>query len=356
MLYKDDIERAKKKYIEYWAKENHDRPIISVHAPKKNYVPSKIVRPESLSDRWLDTEYVIKRSREYFKGTYFGGEALPILYPNLGPDVFASFLGCNIQFGEDTSWAEHFVQEWDKTPEFKFNMENLWWKKIKEMTEDVAKDSKGDYIIGITDLHPGLDGLVALRGPENCCMDLFDNPEEIKKRPFELFDVFKKVTDELHGIITKYQEGSTNWMGIWHPDKWYVTSCDFMCMISQEMFKDFVLDELLKEIDYLDASIFHLDGPGALKHLDALLEIPTLDGIQWVYGAGQPTAAHWIPVLKKIQDAGKLIQVNIVPEDLDTLLENLKPEGVMYSVDCSSEEEAEELLKKAERAYKKKVF
>jgi hypothetical protein len=32
-------------------------------------------------------------------------------------------------------------------------------------------------------------------------------------------------------------------------------------------------------------SLFHLDGPGALKHLDSLLELDALDGIQWVSGA-----------------------------------------------------------------------
>ncbi len=28
-------------------------------------------------------------------------------------------------------------------------------------------------------------------------------------------------------------------------------------------------------------SPFHLDGPGALKHLDALLELDELDAVQW---------------------------------------------------------------------------
>ena len=99
-------------------------------------------------------------------------------------------------------------------------------------------------------------------------------------------------------------------------------------MISPDMFKEFILPELMEEIEWLDGkTIFHLDGPGALKHLDMLLEIPKLAGIQWVYGAGQPTAAYWVPVLKKIQAAGKLIHIHIVPEDLDVLLEEIKPEG-----------------------------
>lgn len=53
---------------------------------------------------------------KYFRDTYFGGKLLPILSPNLGPDVFASFLVCTIHFGEDTCWADHFFEDWDKTP------------------------------------------------------------------------------------------------------------------------------------------------------------------------------------------------------------------------------------------------
>ena len=120
-------------------------------------------------------------------------------------------------------------------------------------------------------------------------------------------------------------------------------------MISTQMYEELVVGELLEELDFLDASIYHLDGPDALKHLDRLLAIDKLKGIQWVYGAGQPTASHWIPVLKKIQDAGKMIQIDVVPEELDIMLENLKPEGVMYTMNARTEEEGRALMKKVER-------
>lgn len=358
MLYKNDWEKAKVKYNEFWARENHDRPIISVYAPKDGYVRKQVKAPEKLSDRWMDIEYVINNSREGFAATYFGGEAFPSINPNLGPDILGATLGCELEFGDDTSWSEHFVHDWDQViGKLKFDPENKWWKKIKSMTEAVVEDAKnGDYMVGITDLHPGADGLVSLRGPENLCYDLIDYPDEIKKASFEVLEVHKKELDELYAITTKYQHGSTHWMGIWHPGKWYNTSSDFICMISKEMFAEFILPELVEELDFLDASIFHLDGPGALKHLDTLLQLPKLNGIQWVYGAGQPSASHWIPTLKKIQAAGKLIQVNIQPEELDVLLDELNPEGVMYITSCASEQDAKDLVKKAEKSYKKKLY
>ena len=356
MLYKPDWENAQKKYIEYWNKENHDRPLISITAPRDGYTPKYIKAPENIRDRWLDFEYVIKRNREYFASTFFGGEAFPSIYPNLGPDIFGAILGCELEFGEDTSWSTHIVDDWSNFKGFKFDSDNKWWKQIKKLTEMAVDDAKGDYFVGITDLHPGADGLVALRGPQELCFDLLDYPDEVKRASFQILDVFKKVYDELYTITKKNIKGTSTWLGVWHPEKWYPVSSDFICMISQEMFGEFILDELKEEINFLDASIFHLDGPGALKHLDALLEIPELNGIQWVSGAGQPSAASWIPVLKKIQNAGKLINIYIEASDLDVLLEEIKPEGVMYYVGANTEQDAKDLIKKVEHSYKKKLY
>ena len=142
-------------------------------------------------------------------------------------------------------------------------------------------------------------------------------------------------------------------MGIWHPGRWYPVSCDFSCMISEKMYEDFLAEEIEKEVQWLDASMYHLDGPDALKHLDRILKIPSLNGVQWVYGAGNPTASHWLDEIRKIQSAGKCVQISVMPEELEIMLKELEPEGLMYTIDARSQEEAENLLKMAEKWRKK---
>ena len=164
MLYKEDWDRAQQKFLEYWNKENHERPLIKITAKKDGYTLKPVTAPENLADRWLDTEYVIKSSREKFASIFFGGEAYPDLWPNLGPDIFGAILGDEIEFGENTSWSKHTLADWSKVEKFSFNPENKWWKKIKTMTETIVKDANGDYLVGITDLHAGLDGPASLRG------------------------------------------------------------------------------------------------------------------------------------------------------------------------------------------------
>ena len=91
-------------------------------------------------------------------------------------------------------------------------------------------------------------------------------------------------------------------------------------MVSNAMFREFFLDELVEEADWLDRSIYHLDGPGALRHLDTLLSIDNLDGIQFVYGAGNEPASRWMAEYRRIQNAGKVLHISIDAAELDPFM------------------------------------
>ena len=351
MLYCEDWEKKKKKYQEFWARENHDRPLLYITAPKERKTIFSVSGHSTAKERWMDTEYVLKRENWKMQNTSYLGEAFPALNPDLGPDFFAACYGTELEFGETTSWAKPWITDDDveNVLDFLIDTANVYYQKMLELTKAAVEDGKDKYLVGITDIHPGGDGLVSMRGSQNLCYDTLDAPEFLKEGVEKLLPGFKKIYGELYKSTTKYQKGSTCWMGIWHPERWYPVSCDFSCMISTEMFEELLLGEIEQEIRYLDASMYHLDGPDALKHLDRLLQIPELNGIQWVYGAGNPTASHWIPELKKIQQAGKCVQVNVVPEELGILLEELSPEGMMYMIEARTEEEGRELLKMAEK-------
>ena len=77
-----------------------------------------------------------------------------------------------------------------------------------------------------------------------------------------------------------------------------------------------------------------------------LLEIPRLNAIQWGPGAGlaKKGVAKWIPIYKKIQAKRKSIIVYCKPNEIDLVLDNLSPEGLLISTGCSSQQEAQELV------------
>ena len=48
---------------------------------------------------------------------------------------------------------------------------------------------------------------------------------------------------------------------------------DFSCLISPKMFDEFCLTDTVECANHVDRTIYHLDGPGALKHLPRILAI-----------------------------------------------------------------------------------
>ena len=102
---------------------------------------------------------------------------------------------------------------------------------------------------------------------------------------------------------------------------------------------------LEEESSYLDHCCYHLDGPDALVHLDDILSIKGIDAIQWIPGEGNPPQVEWLDLLKKIQNAGKGLHILASPEEVKVFHKALRPEGVIYDIQASSKQEAEDLLK-----------
>ena len=93
-------------------------------------------------------------------------------------------------------------------------------------------------------------------------------------------------------------------------------------MISPEQFRRFVVPSLTKQTRMLDHSIYHLDGPDAVRHVPALMEIDSLDALQWTCGAGQPDGANpkWYGIYDQVAAAKKGMWVQIADGDFDQWL------------------------------------
>jgi len=116
-------------------------------------------------------------------------------------------------------------------------------------------------------------------------------------------------------------------------------------MISAGMFTTSFLPSLLRQTSWVERTIYHLDGAGAIRHLDALLAIEKLTGIQWVPGAGAAPMRTWAPLLKRIQDAGKRLVIACQAEELEELVAALQPRGLCLSTSTRTPEEAEALVR-----------
>jgi len=355
MEYKPEFESLEKYYEAFWNCEVLDRIAASVTGVKKT--------SQNPFKGWLSPAGVITRPaektvelfEEHVRSVYYGGLAVPFFWPNLGPDAFSGFLGADIGLSEDSSstswadWKKNLLPCYESAFALSISGENPLYRKNMELLDIASERGENRYLVGVTDLHGGFDSLAVLRGgPDKAATDLFDHPEGVKKTLRLLFQAWRKVYEDYHHVVKDRQKGSITWLDIWAPGKMCALQNDFSCLVSPAMYRDFFLEGLLMEIDYLDYSIYHLDGREALQHLDALLEIPGLNAIQWVPGArfAGESIEKWFPLYKKIQDKKKSIILYPRPEEIDGVIENLKPEGLMIRTGCGSEEEARGLLKK----------
>ncbi len=341
MLYKPDWEIAKRRIEAWWQKDIIDRPAVQVRAPLEISGVHSHNDPKDLVEKWTDIQWLLENANNNMKHTFFGGEAFPLYYPNLGPHVFAGYLGCKLKLGESTVWSEPLGDD----VKLEFDKNNKWWKLTQELTYQACREGKDKYFVGIANFHGGLDTLASIMGGEKLAINLIESPEKVREGMKFLEDMWLYAYETLYGVTQEYMNGSSTWIPVWSSGKYFPVSCDFMCMISTEMFEEFVLSELETEIDYLDRSLFHLDGPGAVRHLDRILQIPGLDGIQWVPGAGSDSMLEWIPLLRRIQKAGKCIHITVKAHEIKPILEDLSPKGIMFSTSVSSKEEAESLIR-----------
>ncbi len=123
-------------------------------------------------------------------------------------------------------------------------------------------------------------------------------------------------------------------------------------MISPAMYDEFIVPELLQAADAIDHVFYHLDGPGAIRHVDRLLEMDGIFGIEWTPGAGEcPDIEKWLDMYKKIQAKGKGLHPPSMPKaKLELAIKELNPKGLFLTIhDAQSVEEVEDILKQAEQ-------
>jgi 5-methyltetrahydrofolate--homocysteine methyltransferase len=209
--------------------------------------------------------------------------------------------------------------------------DNPWWQRVCEVTREAVNRWGDQLSVGFTDLGGTLDILAHLRGTQKLLLDLVDAPGEVDRLLRQTNNLWLECYEALYQI-TRRGRGITCWGPCWSYSRGYLLQSDSSYMISPKMFERFILPDLTTCCTVLDYPFYHLDGKGQLPHLEMLLSIERLRGIQWVPGDGQPQAEHWLPLLARIRQHGKLCQVNVTAQGALTILRELGGKGFMLLI------------------------
>ena len=114
-------------------------------------------------------------------------------------------------------------------------------------------------------------------------------------------------------------------------------------MISPAMFREFVVPCLREEMARLDAVEYHLDGPDAIRHVEALGDLAALDVMQWMPGAGAQ-GRDWSDLYARIDALGKGLLLGGNGVQLQHAAKRYRSRMIFWQLYASSRSEAEQCL------------
>lgn len=312
-FHPDRWDQVRETYARWWSGEL-DRPVIPVELtgrdPGRAKSRAPLLTQETCTDLDVSAEDLIDAMDYELSTRVYLGDAFPrVNLDAFGPGVLAAMLGARLDNAAGSVWFHPPDDRPVADLHFEYNPGNPWLTRIEAICAAAGEYWRGNVLVGMTDLGGNLDVLSSFRPGEKLLLDLYDAPDEVKRLTGEAHDVWHRVYFRLNETIQAYGAGYSDWAGLYSEMPCYMLQCDFSYMISPAMFDAFARPELEATCARLPRAFYHLDGPGQLPHLDSVLAIPNLHGVQWVPGAGNPDCAQWPEVYRAIRAAGKKVQI-----------------------------------------------
>ncbi len=315
-----------RRYEAWWAHDVLDRPLFIASADKNPARPLRR-RLELLDqpDAWFDAKM------QDMLQLHRVGDKLPTLRVDFGPVAMGGLFGGRVEFKEDTTWTHASINDdWSNEPAWTIEEENAWWKLMCARLEQAAAHAPGKYVITMPALGGSADVLLNLRGASSLCLDVIEKPDRITTALDKIYHGWRHAFADCYRRTVARGAGVMRWANLWSNAPYFVTECDFNFMISPRQFEKLFLPDIARVAKTAGRSLFHLDGPNATRHIDALLAVPDIQAIQYVPGAGAPSALEWVEMFRKIQRAGKSLQIICPPEQVLPLCDELEPAGLAF--------------------------
>lgn len=341
------LEQALARVEAWFAGEIIDRPPVrfTAHNAFVEQAREEIAgfSPAQRKAWWFDVDRQVSLFEESIEGRTFYGETFPVYWPNLGPEVYAAFYGSQLVYGDVTSWSTPLVETVEDVDRINLDLENEYVKTLVGMTHLALERCRGRYLVGYTDLHPGLDCVAAWRDPQQLCLDMIDRPDLVEELAQKAIVDFETIYDHFDAMLKAHGQLSVSWMGIPSRGRMHIPSCDFSTLISPAFFRRFALPILRREVQTMTDNIFHVDGKGVARHIDDILGVPGVHAIQWVQGVGDDLPImQWVPFLKTLQARQVSLVVDVAPEELEPFMDAMEPEGLFLCI--AAQDEAQELV------------
>ena len=353
--FKPEFEQTRARWRRFWKGETLDSPMLFCLIPRGGSPPAPY--PNGLTFRTGDLARPLDGAEAWARSYEFFGDAIPFISPQFGPDHFALLLGADLKVHPDsprTGWMIPCVKDWDDAS-LEPDWNGRWWNRTIECLRAMRARFDGRLIVNPPNLQGGLDCLCALRGVEPLLMDLVEAPEKIDAAIGRVNRAFDAVLKALYAEMDLPRYGNSTRHGMFCEEPAGLPQCDFSCMINDDMFRRFGLPAIAHEARAFAQAEYHLDGPGAIRHLESICAIPEISIIQWQPGAGAGEQKDWWDLHLRIDALGKgqVIHTRNRAMQLRAWRE-LKQRNQFFSTGADSHDEAQRLLDDLEKIGKEK--
>lgn len=344
------------RYEAWWKGELTGRPMMYVVARPEEKIPPRAATPEI---HHADPEDLLRRHLFTTQDDRFLGDAFNSIRCDLGPGSLALYLGAEPVFSWETVWYRECIEDLESHPPLGFSPDNRWWRHHVHLLKVVKAQARGRFRVDIPDLIENMDIYAAMRGAQRSLFDMMDDPELVLWRIQQIDDAYFQYYDRLYDLL-RDPDGVSSYTAFHIMGRGRVAKvqCDFSAMISPEQFREFVQPSLKKQVARLDHSLYHLDGPDAIRHVPAIMELEELDALQWTCGAGHPDGGcpRWRPIYDAATRAGKSLWLQIYDggvnewiRSCESLIERYGKSHLYFVYPVMCEVDADTLMNHAEK-------
>ena len=312
----NEREKLLSRFEDWWRRDNRGLPLMRVIAIKDNPpqpIP-EVKQLESRAEQYTGLEFIHSFMRYYLATHEYLADSFPSFGANLGPGSLALYLGAEPIFRPDTVWYEPCIKDPETHPPLRFDPDNKWWLLHYDLIRRLKEAAGGTYRLDIPDLIENIDIYAAMRGPQEALFDIMDCPEKVHEFVDQIDGTYFQYYDAFYDLL-KDPDGVSSYTAFYILGRGRVAKiqCDFSAMLSPQHYREFVLPSLRKQTEKLDHTLYHLDGPDAIRHVPAIMELERLDALQWTCGAGQPdgTNPRWFGIYDQVVAADKSLWVQV---------------------------------------------
>ena len=341
-----NVDRILERHRAFWHREIVDRVCIAVTAPAARRVASP--KAGSDAEHLSDPGFVVRRTEARVQNTYYAGDALPMVYAE-GNLLYPAWGGAG-RFDSGTVWVDPTVHDWRAWNDYRFDFDNVWVTRFLDCNRALAEASKERWLVATQGFFGATDAMALMRGYEDFIMELAmgEATDAVRAGQREAVRGHQEIITRAWDDVAQCQRGTATCPGIWAPGRINYWSADFSCLIGPADFEKWMATEFEAMIDLCEFSLYHLDGPDAVRHLPRIGQFGKLKGVQYTVGPQvRNDVQHWLGVAKQIQSFGKATYLWIEPDLLETVMTHLDPRGLFIFTHADNVEQAEELVGKA---------